>query len=94
MGKLIKQSDVIYDHMVMADGKRVAAAAMTIMDRLQHETVPNQILGVASLMVLMYEQYDIQPTEALNVADNIIHDLGNYSDFQGIKAYMKNVWNI
>jgi hypothetical protein len=80
--------------MVNAKSKTVSSAAMEAMNALQQFTVPNQILGIAGLMVLMYEQYGIQPIEALNVADNIIQDLGNYSDFQGIKAYMKNTWNV
>lgn len=91
----VKQiSEHIYERMTTADTKEVSRVAMRIMNDLQTETVPNQLLGVAALMCLMYEQYGIRPTEALNVADNIIEEQGQYSDFQGIKAYMKNVWNI
>lgn len=89
-----KVSDVIYEEMTMASAKDVSRVAMHIMNELQTEKVPNQMLGVAALMCLMEEQYGVRTVEALNVADNIIQDQGNYSDFQGIKYYMKNVWNI
>ena len=88
------KSDALYDQMILASSADVARAAMTIMNQLQHISVPNQILGAATVMVLMEELSGVRTIEALNVADNIITDEGNYSDFQGIKAYMKNMWNI
>ena len=89
-------SDYIYDRMCRANTKEVTTCAMSVIDRIQTQSIPNQILGIALLLLLMEEKYGVTPTEAANVADNILRhkDNAEIPEIRAIKAFMKNEWNI
>lgn len=89
--------ELIYRNMCSANAKRVALVCTTIMNVLQNYTIPEQFLGIAALMVLLYERYGIKPMEALNVADNIIEDSRNNKnvvEFNAVSQYFKSEWNV
>lgn len=89
--------ELIYRNMCCANPKKVALVSTNIMNVLQNYTVPEQLLGIAALMVLLYERYGIRPVEALNVADNIIEDARNNKnivEFNAISQYFKSEWNV
>lgn len=80
--------DQVYNEMTNADAKNVSRVAMKVMDSFQHEQPADQILGVASLIILLEEVTGVKVIEALNVASNILNDSEKIVEFKGIKAYM------
>ena len=77
--------ELIYRNMCSANAKRVALVCTTIMNVLQNYTIPEQFLGIAALMVLLYERYGIRPVEALN--ENVV-------EFNAVSQYFKSEWNV
>ena len=67
------------------------------MDALQTDKVCNQVLGLATALICMLDQYDLDHVDALGIAQNMVYsgDNGNIKpDFKVIKKYMKEEWEI
>lgn len=97
MGIRNRTADIIYDQMLRTTAKDVAGAALVTMDALQGHSVANQILGLAASLICMLHQYDLNHTDVLGIADNMVYSGNNNNmlpDFKAITHYMKTEWEI
>lgn len=92
-----KTADLIYSLMVKTNSKDVCQTALKIMDAIQNDKVQNQVLGLASCLIVMLHHYNLSHIDALGIADNIVYSGVNNNilpDFKAIKRYMKEEWQI
>jgi hypothetical protein len=88
-----RRSETIYQDMVSASAKKVALACTSVMNVLQHFKTSEQFLAIASLLIMLNDNYGIRPIEALNVADNILEANKNNKDiveFRALNQYFKD----
>ena len=92
-----RTADIIYTQMLQTTTNQVSQAALRVMDALQTDKVCNQVLGLATALICMLDQYDLDHVDALGIAQNMVYsgDNGNIKpDFKVIKKYMKEEWEI
>lgn len=92
-----KTADLIYSLMINTASKKVSQSAIRVMDAIQDLKVENQVLGLAACLIIMLHQYDLNYTEVLGIADNIVYSGANNNmlpDFKAIKSFMKDEWQI
>lgn len=88
-----RRSETIYHDMTSASAKNVALACTSVMNVLQHFKTSEQFLAMASLLIMLNDNYGIRPIEALNVADNILEANKNNKDiveFRALNQYFKD----
>lgn len=92
-----RTADLIYNQMLLTTPKEVAKTALRIMDKIQGENTANQILGLASSLICMLYQYDLNHVDVLGIADGMVYSDTNNNmmpDFKAIKDFMKTEWEI
>ncbi len=92
-----RTADIIYNQMLLTGSKQVSKTALTIMDSIQNNKVCNQILGLASVLITMLDQYDLDHVDVLGIAHNMVYSGDNNNmlpDFKAIKRFMKDEWHI
>lgn len=92
-----KTADILYAQMLNTTAKDVSLTALRIMDRVQDCPVADQLLGLASILICMLNQYDLNHVDVLGIADNMVYSGENNNmkpEFKAIKSYMKNEWEI
>jgi len=89
-----KTSDLIYNQMVMTTPQRVAHTAVRVVDAVQGQNVPDQLLGMAAAFICMLDQYGLESGEVLGQAHNYVYDGNIRPEFKAIKNYMQSEWNI
>lgn len=93
----IKSADIIYQGMITATPSKVAEVSSTIMNSIQNEEVQNQVLGLASSLICLLDQYGLSYIDALAEANNIVYsDEGNnmLPMFKSITELMKKKWEL
>lgn len=92
-----RTAEIVYNQMLQTTPKEVSQAALRVMDTLQTDKVANQVLGLASALICMLEQYELNHVDVLGIADNMVYSGLNNNikpDFAVIKKYMKQEWEI
>lgn len=92
-----KTAEIIYTRMLETDAEQVGKAALLMMNSVQSDKVANQILGVASLLICLLHQYDLNHIDVLGLADNMVYSAENNNmtnNFKALRDYMKNEWEI
>ncbi len=92
-----KTADILYQKMLQTTPQKVGITAIKAMNAIQCDSVENQILSVGALLVTMLDQYQLNATEVLGVADNMVYSAAHNNmafDFKALKNYMKNEWEI
>lgn len=71
----------------------VAKACMGVVDSLQHQRKETQLAGLAVTFSLACERFGVEPREALQIAENVMHDrIGRRAEFRACASYMRNEW--
>ena len=71
----------------------VAKACMGVVDNLQHRRKEIQLAGLAVTFSLACERFGVEPRQALQIAENIMHDrIGRRAEFRACADYMRNEW--
>ena len=68
------------DYMNNADPAEVAAAGMSIVDRLQHYKPHAQVLAAACVFLSLAEYYRVPAQDAFQVAKNVMTDMTSKSN--------------
>ncbi|MCD7779629.1 MAG: hypothetical protein LUH05_03025 [Candidatus Gastranaerophilales bacterium] len=92
-----KTAEILYNQMIMANENEVSKTALYILDKIQTFKVKNQLLGLASAIICLLEEYDLSSSDLLGIAHNIVYTGSNGNvnkDFKAIKHYVKNEWNL
>ncbi len=94
----IKRADVIYNSMLMADSLVVSDVSLKVMKSVQNEDVHNQILGLASTLLCLADQYGLEMTNILSEADNVVFSGGDNNmlpEFKNvITQFTKEKWEL
>lgn len=83
--------------MLTTTAKSVADTAKKLINAVQGDKVCNQILGLGALLICMIYQYNLNYTDILGIADNMVYSGDNNNmkpDFKAIQNYMKDEWEI
>ena len=97
MGVRSRTSDVIYSQMLLTTAKSVAISALKIADSIQSDKVANQVLAMAAILVCMMHHYNLDYTDVLGIADNMVYSGENNNmkpEFKAITNYMKDDWEL
>ena len=92
-----RTADIIYNQMLLTTPKKVSEASLAVMDSVQSNKVCNQVLGLAAALICVLHNYNLNHTDALGIADNMVYsgDNGNMRpDFKAIVKYMKDEWEL
>ena len=92
-----KTAQLVYDLMLRTNPSRVAQSALKVVDSVQADRVENQLLGLAAVLICMFNQYDLSHVDVLGIADNMVYSGENNNmkpEFKAIKNYMKSEWEI
>lgn len=95
MVMISRTSDFVYGQMLLTTSKEVAMTALKIADSMQGEKVCNQVLGLAAILICMMHHYNLDHTDVLGIADNIVYSGDNNNmkpEFKVITNYMKDDW--
>lgn len=94
----IKRADVIYNSMMMADSLVVSDVSLKVMKSVQGEDVHNQILGLASTLLCLVDQYGLEITDILSEANNLVFSGSNNNmlpEFNSvITQFVKEKWEL
>lgn len=93
-----KRADLIFKQMMMTDAKVISDVTQNIMNAVEDEDVHNQILGVASTLLCLLDEYSLDHTDVLAEANNIIFS-GEYNnmlpEFKNvITQFIKEKWEM
>lgn len=92
-----RTTEIIYQQMKQTTSFQTASAAKKILNSIQSCEVSNQVLGLAAVLICMMHQYNLDHSEVMQIADNIVYS-GNDSnmlpDFKVLQKYMKDEWRI
>ncbi len=92
-----KTASLIYDLMLRTTPRNVAQTALKAVDSIQSDRVEDQLLGIASVLICLLNQYGLSHIDVLGIADNMVYSGENNNmkpEFKMITHYMKENWNI
>ena len=92
-----RTADIIYNQMLLTTPKKVSEASLAVMDSVQSNKVCNQVLGLAAALICVLHNYNLNHTDVLGIADNMVYsgDNGNMRpDFKAFVKYMKDEWEL
>lgn len=92
-----RTSDILWGKMLMTTPKNVANAALRAINAIQSDKTENQLLGLASAMVVLLNQYEMEATDTLNIAHNLVYSghCGNMKpEFKALKQFMRDEWEM
>lgn len=78
-----------HDRLTNIDAKSGARAAFTTLDRLQLLPSEEQLVGTASLFLLLCAHYREDPQDVMTVTKALMHHQDHNHDFVAIRDYMK-----
>lgn len=90
----MKDEEFIYEKLSFLTPKKVSVAATCMLDKIQHLSTEEQILGSASLFILICARYRLtQYGNILSQAHNYIFDSneGLRTPFRGLERYMREI---
>ena len=93
----IKRADVIYNQMLKADSSVISQTSVDIMNHIQGKEVAAQILGVASTLLCLLDQYALDHTDVLSEAHNMVfsgEDNNMLPAFKAIAQFTKEKWEL
>lgn len=92
-----RTSELLYNQMLMADEHQVSQTALSIMNLIQGLKVSNQLLGLASIFIVLLNLYEMDASDVLGIAHNFV-EMGSDDradkNFKAIKGFMKAEWDI
>jgi hypothetical protein len=92
-----KAADTIYNQMIKVTASDTADNAEGILQMIQGYTAEQQLLGLASTLLFLTEQYRIETTDVLSEAHNKVFS-GEYNnlapEFEVLKNYIKERWEL
>jgi hypothetical protein len=78
------------DKMMTADHQRVAQAAVQVIDRLQVRFPSEiQVLGAATVLVLLAAHFGVRPSDVFDAVDNMRRDVNSAPEFQAVQMYIE-----
>ena len=92
--------DIIHTCMLLTgvgESVRVAQRAAEIICEMRVHPIPDQILAVATVLIMLEKKYGIKHIEAINAAENLIdaaEDAGESNVFDVLHRYMLNEWDV
>ena len=92
-----RTAEILYNLMVQAKQGEVAKSALVIIDKIQGFKVRNQLLGLAAALICLMDEYNLNSSDVLGIAHNIVYSAANSNmikDFKVIKHYVRNEWNL
>lgn len=90
----MRDQEFIYEKLASLTPKKVAVAATCMLDKIQHLSTEEQILGSAALFILICARYRLNDySEILGQAHNYIYSIteGLRLPFKGLERYMKEI---
>jgi len=92
-----KAADTIYNQMIKVTASDTADTAEGILEMIQGYTAEHQLLGLASALLFLMEQYRIETTDVMSEAHNKVFS-GEYNnlapEFEVLKNYIKEKWEL
>lgn len=87
-------ADLIHSLMFQStDSKPVSQTSLKVMKAIQNDSIENQILGVASLLLVFLDRYGLSHIDVLGMADAVVHSGDNNNmlpEFKNCYLFMKN----
>lgn len=87
-------SDLIYSLMIQSiNYKPIFQTSLKVMKAIQNDSVENQILGLASLLLVFLDRYGLSYIDVLGTADAVVHSGDNNNilpEFKNCYLFMKN----
>ena len=81
------------DRLQCVNADATAKACMGVVDSLQHQRKEIQLAGLAVTFSLACERFGVEPRDALQIAENVMHDrIGRRAEFRACADYMRNEW--
>lgn len=77
--------------MALVNGKHAGPAAMRVINEMQHLSPELQCVGGAMAFLLMCDQAQCHPGNAMGIAKNLLADAATYwPEVRALKDYVKN----
>ena len=92
-----RTAEILYNQMILADGRKVCGASLTIMNTIQSLAAKNQLLGLACAFLCLLEMYDLKASDVLGIAHQIVYcndDENVIKNFKAIKQFMRDDWDL
>jgi len=79
------------DRMNQAPARKVASAAMTVIDALQLRfTSEQQVLGTAAVFLILCERFGVEPQDAFTATKNLMNTVtGKRAEFEAVADYAR-----
>lgn len=79
------------DCLAGTSAKRISNNLFKVINPIQDEPREVQVLTLASLFILIVEEYGVSPNTALQVAENMLNDRSKPVEFNAAKDYVQYV---
>lgn len=88
----IRQIATLYDEMQVANTKDISNISLAAMSSIFNNEVHNQVLGIAALLVVLMQRYELSHIEVLSMAESLVNsgEYGNiHPDFKVLEKYCR-----